>query len=674
MPGPSRPRVRFPAALAALPALLVLPLTASPAAAEPAPPGAPSAYETRVSPAEYYADLMADEPEGAAVVVDAAVAGLHDPEELEADLREAFDALGEPYHVVVSPFPGPGTEWGGAMLPALHDRLGSDGVYVHLRPDSSLFDVAAYGVALPVDEARSALLSDPDLDYGAPVDQIAEGFVRALTDPGGAGAADPDRYGPPSVGDRFAEGWRDFLDDLDPTSHNGPGNTGFLAGTLGGFVLGAGGYLVWRRLRRGPLGGSGVAVATGTAVATVVLAGAVSLAPLAHVVGAPEGGAEVLSPREEAFASPPYVVSTARVEQIAREMEENTAPLYVDPRTPSPLDGLAATAERLADTPVPVRALVLPMDPADEFSGDPEVLAHALASVSGEDAVYLVAGHQYSEEGVRVSASAVGLGTVDSYELWTATGEIEEPSPAQALDAALDALEGVEVAEGAYVGTPYFMDSGNEPPGPRVPRYFSGGFPAGVLLLGPLAFLALAGTAALVRLLVRRPRRDRATGPRALRRMALRESGALRKVLASDRAGEIPRELMPPAEAVLIAMEHDPDDLDHVGAVVVSRRVMAALADPGRNVGRAPCRVNPLHGPSTSSQRLRAVRGSVPMCASCAGADEAVRAARVLHVRDRQGGRLAYLSLDDRAWVRHHFGAERPARMAERLLEEIDAR
>ncbi|MEU0238761.1 hypothetical protein ABZ234_13835 [Nocardiopsis sp. NPDC006198] len=672
MPGPSRPRIRFPAALAVLPALLVLPFTASPAAAEPAPPDAPSVYETRVTPAEYYADLMADEPEGAAVVVDEAVSGLHDPEELEADLREAFDTLGEPYHVVVSPFPGPGTEWGGAMPPALHDRLGSDGVYVHLRPDSTLFDVAAYGVALPVDEARSALLSDPDFDYGAPVDQVAEGFVRALTDPAAGGAAD--RYGPPSAGDRFAEGWRGFLDDLDPTSHNGPGNTGFLAGTLGGFVLGAGGYLVWRRLRRGALGAGGVAVVTGTAAATVVLAGAVSLAPLAHVVSVPEGGAEVLSPREEAFSSPPYVVSTARVEQIARELEENTAPLYVDPRTPLPLDGLAATAERLADAPVPVRALVLPMDSADEFSGDPEVLAHALASVSGEDAVYLVAGHRYAEEGVRVSASPVGLGTVDSYELWSATSEIEEPSPALALDAALDALEGVEAGEGAYVGTPYFMDSGIEPPGPRVPRYFDGGFPVGVVLLGPLAFLALVGAVALTRLLVRRPLRDHATGPRALRRMALRESGALRKVLDSDRAGEIPRELMPQAEAVLIAMEHDPDDLDHVGAVVVSRRVMAALEDPGGDVGRAPCRVNPLHGPSTSSQRSRVAEGSVPMCESCARADEAVRAARVLHVRDRLGGRLSYLSLDDRAWVRHHFGAERPARMAERLLEEIDAR
>ncbi|MFJ9557436.1 hypothetical protein ACIRPH_26815 [Nocardiopsis sp. NPDC101807] len=670
MPGPSFPRAWFPAALAVLPAL-ALPFTASPAAAEPEPPGAPSAYETRVTPAEYYADLMADEPEGAAVVVDGAVSGLHDPEELEADLRETFDALGEPYHVVVSPFPGSGTEWGGAMLPALHDRLGSDGVYVHLRPGSSLFDVAAYGVPLPVDDARSAVMSDPDIAYDAPVDQVAEGFARALTDPGPGGAAAPAPYGAPSAGDRLAAGWRDFLDDLDPTSHNGPGNTGFLAGTLGGFVLSAGGCLVWLRLRRGSLGAGGVAVVTVTAAATVVLAAAVALAPLAHVVSVPEGGAEVLSPREEAFASPPYVASTARVEQIARELEETTAPLYVDPRTPLPLDGLAATAERLADAPVPVRALVLPMDPADEFSGDPEVLAHALASVSGEDAVYLVVGHRYAEAGVRVSASPVGLGTVDSYELWTATSEIEEPSPALALDAALDALEGVEVGEGAYVGTPYFMDSGTEPPGPRVPRYFGEGFPTGVVLLGPLAFLALVGAAALVRLLVRR---DGAAGPRALRRMALRESGRLRKALASDRAGEIPGELMPPAEAVLIAMEHGPDDLDHVGAVVVSRRVMAALEDPEGNVGRAPCRVNPLHGPSTTSRRSRVAGGSVPMCASCAQATEAVRAARVLHVRDRLGGRLSYLSLDDRAWVRHHFGAERPARMAERLLEEIDAR
>ena len=62
------------------------------------------------------------------------------------------------------------------------------------------------------------------------------------------------------------------------------------------------------------------------------------------------------------------------------------------------------------------------------------------------------------------------------------------------------------------------------------------------------------------------------------------------------------------------------------------------------------------------------------MCASCARAGEAARAARVLRVRDRLGGELRYLSMDDRVWVQHHFGTERPTRMAERLLEEIDAR
>jgi len=674
MPGPSRLRARLPTALVTLPALLVIPFAASPAAAEPAPE--PSAFETRVTPAEYYADLMADEPEGAAVVVDPAVSGLHDPEDLEADLREAFDALGEPYHVVVSPFPGTGPEWGGQLLPALHDRLGADGLYVHLRPETALFDAEAYGVPLPVDDARSALMSDPDIDYDAPVDQVAERFVLALTGSGDGGAAAPSPYGEPSAGDRFAEGWRDFLDDLDPTSHNGPGNTGFLAGTLGGFVLGGGGYLVWLRVRRGALGVSGAAVAGGTATVTLVLAAAVSLGPLTHVVGVPEGGAEVTSPREEAFASPPYVVSTVRVEQIARELEENPGPLYVDPRTPLPLVGLAATAARLDDAPVPVRALVLPLDPADEFSGDPEVLAHALASVSGEDAVHLVVDHRFSEAGVRVSASAVGLGNVDAYDLWNATSEIEEPTPALALDAALDALEGVELREGANAGEPYFMDSGIDPPGPRVPRYFSEGFPAGLLFLGPLAFLSLLGLAALARLLLSGAgkRGTRAVGSHALRRTARRESRRLRAVLGSGRADGIPDELMPQAEAVLIAMAHDPDDLDHVGAIVVSRRVLAALKDPEGAAGRPPCLVNPLHGPSTTSLRSRVAKGRAPMCASCARAGEAARAARVLRVRDRLGGELRYLSMDDRVWVQHHFGTERPTRMAERLLEEIDAR
>ncbi|MFD3687868.1 hypothetical protein ACFWTE_23990 [Nocardiopsis sp. NPDC058631] len=676
MPGPSRLRVRLPTALATLPALLVLAFAASPAAAEPDPSAAASVYETRVTSAEYYADLMADEPEGAAVVVDEAVSGLYDPEDLETGLHEAFGALGEPYHVVVSPFPGAGPEWGGELLPALHDRLGADGVYVHLRPESSLFDAAAYGVSLPVDDARNTVMSDPDIDYDAPADQVAERFVLALTDTGDGGAATTDPYAGPSMGDKLAEGWREFVDDLDPTSYNGPGNTGFLAGTLGGFVLGGGGYLVWRRVRRGALGGTGVAVVAGTVTVTLALAAAVSLGPLLYVVRVPEGGVELTSPREEAFASPPYVVSTTRTEQIAGALAENPEPLYTDPRTPLPLDGLAATAERLGDAPVPVRALVMPMDPTDEFSGDPEVLAHALASVSGEDAVYVVAGHRYSEEGVRVSGFAVGLDNVADYELWSALHEIEEPSPALALDAALDALEGIDLRDDAHTGVPYFMDSGTDPPGPRVPRYFTEGFSAGLVFLGPLAFVSLVGLVALTRLLFREAWRS--ANPevrlRALRRMALRESRGLRALLDSGRADGIPDRLMPQAEAVLIAMDHGPDDLDHLGAVVVSRRVMAALNDPAGSVGRAPCRVNPLHGPSTTSRRIRGVKGKVPVCASCARMSEQGRAARVLRIRDRLGGELGYLSMDDRVWVQHHFGVESPDRMAERLLEEINAR
>lgn len=672
MPGPSRLPVRLPATALSLAALLALPLSAAPAAAEP--DDALRAYETRVTAAEYYADLFADEPEGAGVVVDGAVAGLHDPDALEADLRAAFDTLGEPYHVLVSPFPGIGTEWGGALLPALHDRVGADGIYVHLRPGDSFPEAAAYGVDLPVDEARNAVASDPAIDYDAPVDRVADRFVAALAG-AGTSAQGPAPYAEPTAWDGFAEGWQSFLDDLDPTSHNGPGNAGFLAGTLGGAVLGAGGLLVWRILRRSGPGGGRIALVTGTVAVTLAAAGAVSLGPLALVVRAPEGGVEIPDPREEAYASPPYVVSADRTERIARELRDAPAPLYVDPRTPVSLEGLAGTAARLADAPVPVRALVLPLDATDEFSGDPEVLAHAVGSVSGEDAVYLVVTQQYPAEEVRVLAASVGLAEVNTYELWNATSEIQEPTAARALDAALDALDGLEYGDGAYTSDPFFMDSGIDPPGPRVPRYFAEGFPAGLLFLGPLAVLSLAGAVALVRTLSGSTRGGpRPVGARSLRRTALRESNRLRAVLASDRAARVPDELMPQAEAVLLAMDHDPDDLDRVGAVVVSRRVLAALADPSAGPGRPPCRVNPLHPPSVLTRRSKAVGGNAPLCADCAGRSEAERAARVLRVRDRLGGELRYLSMDDRAWVRHHFGATRPARMAERLLEEIDAR
>jgi hypothetical protein len=671
MLGPTSPRSRFlPAVL--LPVLLILlpVLGATPASAQPAP-ATYEEYEERVTPAEHYAALLAREPRGAAVVVDDVLSGRYDVGELEADLHDSFGELGVPYHVVASPFPDTARHWGGELLPALVDRVGADGLYVHLRPGGTPHAVAVGGAEdLQVDLAVGAVRYSPDLDYDAPLDQVAEAFTGALAEPDLAGRVERLRQDYEAESASEPSAWEEFLEDLDPTTYAGPSNLGFLAGSASGglaAVVVVTAVLVQRGRRRGT---NPAALVTVAALAGLALFAAPAAAALTYMNSVPPGGSEVVDPFDRARAEPPHVSSTVRVERVLRQMGDE--PLYVDPLSPLPREGLARAAERAGGAPVPVRAVVIPMTGEDESGGDPHLFAHAMRHVLGEDAVYAVLTADYDGT-VRTAVAPFGLG-LSSHDLSQGLDGEGRDTPAAALDILLDNVE--DAPRDGRAADPEPSEPYDHTPEPRAQRFWSDFLP-GALIVGPIAALLLAGAVVGPWFLVRSSREARARRPsrRALRRAAERERARLASLLSSDRSEGLPRSMMPPVEAALMVMGADPDDLDLVGVVVVSRRAHAAVEDPG-SADTSPCMINPLHGPATASKRsgLAGRQGLLPVCRPCADLADDRRAASVLRVRDGGGAAREHLSMEGRAWVRHRYGAKSPARMAQRLLEEIHAR
>ncbi len=670
MPGPTSSRFRLSPAVV-LPVLLtLLPVlgAAAPASAQPEP-GA-GVHAEHATPAEHYAALLAEQPEGAAVVVDDALAGRYDLEELEADLHDSFGALDVPYHVVASPFPGTEPRWGGDMLPALVDRVGADGLYVLLQPDSVPLARAA-GVDLPVEAASDVVRYTPGLDYyGDPLDEVADAFALALADPDAQAAADRLRqeYSSEQEAYRGPTAWEEFLEDLDPTTSVGPSNLGFLVSVTTGALLTLSLFHVWRTRRRG---GGTVAAVTVATVFGLALPAAGVVGALYYMDSVPLDANELPDALEQARSEPPYVPSTVRVERVVDGLGDGS--LYVDPLSPLSREGLAEVAERAERSSVPLYAVVLPMADSDESEGEPGRFAHAMHHVLGEDGVYAVITQEAHEETPEATVLAFGT-ELESYYLGRALEEGGATTPAQELDLLLEAIE--QVPRDPEAGDPLPPDTSVTVPEPRTARFWED-FWAGALIVGPvlgaLLLGAVLGTAALVR--GSRRMRRRQPSPRALRRTAERERARLAALVSSDRSERLPGSMMPPVEAALMVMDADPDDLDLVGVAVVSRRAHAALEDPG-SAEASPCMVNPLHGPAGAFERVgpRERRGLFPVCWACAALTEQRRSAAVLRVRDGGGTRRDHLSMNERAWVQYRFGAKNPARMAERLLEEIDAR
>ncbi|SHK07147.1 hypothetical protein SAMN05421803_11375 [Nocardiopsis flavescens] len=645
MPFPHRARGRLRALLLTVaPALLLL---SAPAAAD-TPDDAAPAVAPQPTYAEHFAGLLAQEPEGAAVVVDGAIGGPVPPEEVERGIHEAFAPLGAPYHIVVTPYLGAGTDGGmDDILPAVRDRLGTDGFYAVLPPSGGFTELAVYGTDLSLEGGRDAVY-DAEV-YGEPAHEVARVLAAGLS-----GSEVPEGFEEEDEGGFLAE----FRADTDPTRHNGPENLGFLVGIVAGALLSGAGWITWRSLRRGR-----IVVPVAAVLAALSATGVLVATTYAYTVDAPVGGHEIADPEKLVRLEPPYVVSTARVERIAEALAED--PLYVDPIMPLTREGLEDVPAALAAAPVPVFAAAVPLNHEDEAEGDPEVLAAALASVAEEDGVYLVVGPRH--DGVAVGAAAHGL-EADAYALWSPMAFNEERTPAAALESAAEALAEVEFTAGDGY-RPGFADREVSLPGPRGERYWAGGFFGGLLLVGPLLAVAVIGlfylAVHLPRLARSRPSRT-ALGERALRRLAVRETGRVR-ALVDREPDRIPAGSMVQAEAALMLMDRSPRELDLLGITVLSRRVLAAVEDPDADT--VPCIVDPLHPFAAERAQSRTMGGRVPLCEECARLDDRTRSRRVLRLR---GGATShsYRVKPQDPWIRHSFGAKEPRRMVDLLLKE----
>lgn len=625
----------------------------------------------RASAAEYFVGLLEEEPEGAAVVVHDSVAGDSDPDELEQDLHDSFGRLDVPYHVVAGAVPGDGGH-GEDFLAAVQDRMGEPGLYVLLRPRQTQVYVTSSGVDLPVEDASRALLRERTLTYETPMAVRAEAFVDALRDPNLA-----ERVRVPWYQTSPIFWWLDpYVQGLRLTTHDGPTKLGGATAFVLALTLTLGAALarerVGRRKRAEAVGHTGRLPGDRALVMGSVLIPAVGVvvmaASLLHLNTA-------TLPRDTQEPGPippetaPYVASTIRVDRIVEGLRNE--PLYLDPLAQNGPGELVEVAERVEDAELPVYAAVLPMNNSDESGGEPEILAHALHHVLGEDGVYVVVDD--SGESPRVGAALFGVSHGDEWDTRNAQRDVisfrEGLTTAQALDEYLDTLVGASPAPGENSPPPYSVERrANPSPEPsRWSEYFSEDFYLALLLVGPLTALALLWT---IRGAVNASRPWRAAPGRALRPRADRAVRRATKALhaASDdhpgRSGAL-REV----DAALAVLNGDPDELDLVGVTVLADRATRRLdpdPDTAATADRPVCGVNPLHGPAVTKDTDSARH----LCAACAALPSSARSRATLRVTAPSGGRRPHHELD-RRWVTTGYGATGPLDV-EQLLKESD--
>lgn len=654
-----------------------------------APAQADSAESTqdRVGAAEYYAGLLAEEPEGEAVVVDDSLAGLYDLEELEGDLHEAFGPLEVPYYVVASALPGHST-MPKDFLAATQDRVGEPGLYVYLRPGIGEVTALSREVDLPVDRANSVLLREGGNSSFLPLDERAELFARTLVAP------DLDeryekRWGPGRQLLGPVYWWADtYLRQLSLQNYNGPERLGTTVAFAAGLTLTLAVAMGWvrsgRRKRATEAGHTGRpsgdrALLTGMTLATAT-GTVIMIASLVHLNNAtlPQD-VEKVAPLPP--VTPPYVVDTVRLERVARELRED--PFYVDPQTEMDTQGLTEVVERDLPEDRPVYVMVMPMNPHDESGGDGEIFAHALHHVMGQDGFFVTV-HGRSGSAIQVDVARFGLTYEDGDRDWShlgdVTGYLTDITPERALSELFDVVETeMVVAPGEVSEVPYSVEYRAEPSPERsrFSRFFSEDFYLALFLVGPLTAAALL---ALVRAVGAGVVRMRVAPGRALRSRAVRAVRRMTKALQEAPADHPGRsEALRESDTALTVLAGRPDELDLVGVTVLADRVTLRLDPDPETAARADepvCMVDPLHGPSVLRKVVRKKNGHrevvipAPVCAACAVLSKAQRRSRTLRVAAPEGGRVPH-SEPDRAWVRSGYGAEYRLDVEE-LLKESD--
>ena len=567
-----------------------------------------------------------------------------------------------------------------ALLAAVHDRLGRDGLYVLLEEGSAHPDVATFGVDVPAESASRATLYELPFDAGGLrafthfVDVLEAGDREAARR--AESAADEQQEGkePPEL-------YISDTDREDQSSLTGLHLTGVpLLILLLGWLLKRNTGGRWVRMRYvGPLAG---------ATALVI------------ALGAPQVFDETRSSGDQ----PPTARDlTARIDRVAESLRSE--PVYADVESAPELSPgrRAALSKRIAALDVPVRIAVVPMSTEDESGGESDLFAESLHRSLRKEAVYVVAAPDAA------SISVVNYGArLNDAQLYDYTEEIryapgvpdEEKNP-RALYEQLNALIAhIEDIPAGPPGKPYLdPDPAADPLEDDVlpPLLYSDGTWAGAQS-GVIAAALVTGVAAAVVAIVRRMRglgpAGRTGGPGAtgaggkaleapyaparpgtgwLRRTARRELGELNAEFDlrsgdpgdSEDTSRIRAWKCLDAATLLLdqqgdrRVDSDADAPTLATAIVLLRAGRAALAGESRGSGTGDgpaeqlCSLNPLHGPAVSHSKFKREgmdrARSQPVCVSCRTAltgqltREAALRTRLLRLRaERSGPYLRY--------------------------------
>ncbi|MYY82598.1 hypothetical protein GT044_15265, partial [Streptomyces sp. SID335] len=506
-----------------LPLLLLLPfLTAAPALAAPSPPPHASTQA---------AVLAAHLRENPVYVTDQLPRAV--PRSTAPDYARIAEGItrrtGVRTYVLVMPEPGASME-SKALLGAVHDRLGRDGLYV-LIDEHSVSQAVPFGVRAPAEDAWSVQLHElpydagPLLSFERFADVVAMGPEKAAQ----RAEAAREKYGSHGAS---GDGRGEEPDEL----HIGPTdrrNQSFLTGiALTGLpllVLLISPYVRrwWRRRQPRTSAVDVVSLSKGEegtakpqsrprtrswnrtrtrtrphprtrtrlphwteAALALVLAAAVALT------------ATALFDETTSSASPPPTAAdmASRVDRVTDGLRRD--PVYSDPESPRPLTDrqLDRLRSRMKDADYGSVYLVLvPQMPEDESAGDPEAFADALQRGLGRSGVYVVADPLSGDidvvtYDVRIDANRVALDLPDGISYDASDERSEDHRLGERLGRLLTFLD-----DSPRTDTPETSSIGADAPDPvedtALPRLFSTDFWPG-LLVGAIGAVIVFGVVA----------------------------------------------------------------------------------------------------------------------------------------------------------------------------------
>ncbi|MFE1326419.1 hypothetical protein [Streptomyces sp. NPDC058741] len=640
--------VRLLFALCALTAVFA---TATPATAETAGP-APTQ-------AAHLADRLRENPVHVTDQLPRAV-----PRSTAPDFARLARKTGVPTYVLV--LPSPSVQDGKALLGAVHDRLGRDGLYV-LLDDRSVTDAVAYGVHAPADDAWTVQLYE--LPYDAGVLASFERFVEAVAE------------GPEKAAAR-ARAARERYEDDEPApmyvSETDRRNQSFLTGMLLTgvplLILLTAAYAGRRRRRYAgrstgltepgrhsghpsgltepgknsghpsgltepgknsghPSGLTEPGRNSGRSARRMRLAVVSAAAAAAAAVAVALTATAVFDQTASSPAKPPTPAEmSARVERVAAGLRQD--PVYADPESPRVLD--TRQQDRLHDRirafgrsegGGPVYVSLVPQPSESEAAGDAELFAAAVHAKLRADGVYVVADPgdgtiDVFNHGLRLDANHLFLDLPESVSLGDRRAdEADDHLFGERLDALMTFLDKTPRTDRPNDG---FAPAPAPSPAEEtaLPPLFATDFWPG-LGVGAFAALLLSAVLAGVTSLLLRWRKPTPRpahtlsltsptepSPSYLRRTAQAEISALtREFGASGDTGEGTR-AWDCLDAATLLLDGDLDRARRSGTdpatllavIVLARAGRAALAGDDNTLC---CGVNPLHGPGVRLSHVR---------------------------------------------------------------------